>query len=441
MLAGRMHKMINRIMMIAALLTLPVANSWAVLKIDITEGIEAAVPVAVVPFTWQGQTVIAKADVSSIIASDLARSGQLAPVPEKDLIARPASADQVDFKTWRVGGIDHLVIGSVTRQMDKTFLVQFRLFDILKAEQSLGYSFTVKPSQLRSVAHRISDYIIEHLTGLKPVFDSRISYITAEQGGNKGIVYKLHVADTDGYNQQTLLTSPEPIMSPAWSPDGKQLVYVSFENRKSEIYIHDIYTGSRKKLASYEGINGAPRWSPDGNYLSLTLSKDGNPDIYVLNLREKTLRRLTKHWSIDTEASWMPDSRSVVFTSSRSGKPQIYSVAIAKGSKPSRMTFEGNYNANASVSPDGKSMVFVHGEGDTYRIARMLLEDRSVQIITDGPLDESPEFAPNGSMVIYATRQHGKAVLSVASVDGHHKHRLALDAADVREPAWAPSQP
>jgi TolB protein len=357
----------------------------------------------------------------------------------KDLIARPATIEQVDFKTWRVSGIDHLVIGSVTRQLDKSFLVQFRLFDILKAEQSLGYSFTVKLSQLRSVSHRMSDYIIEHLTGLKPVFDSRISYVTAERNA-KQTVYKLEVADTDGFNPQTLLTSSEPIMSPSWSPDGKYLVYVSFENMKSEIYIHNIYTGARDKLASYAGINGAPKWSPDGNYLALTLSKDGNPDIYALNLKKKTLRRLTRHWSIDTEASWMPDSRSVVFTSSRSGKPQIYSISIEKGSSPSRLTFQGNYNANAAVSKDGKSMAFVHGEGDTYRIAQMQLEDRSVQILTDGPLDESPEYAPNGSMVIYAARQEGKAVLSAVSADGGHKHRLALDAGDVREPAWAPGQ-
>ena len=430
----------KRFIMLVTLMTASISNALAVLQIDITEGIEAAVPIAVVPFNWNGQPVPANADVSAIIASDLSRSGHLAPIPEQDLIARPTAVNEVDFKTWRVAGIDHLVIGTVTRQLDRSYQVQFRLFDILKAEQSLGYSFSVSGGQLRSTAHRISDYIIQHLTGLKPVFDSRITYITVEQLKGKAPEYKLQVADTDGYNPQTLLTSPEPIMSPSWSPDGKKLVYVSFENRRSEIFIHDIFAGTRNKLAAYDGINGAPRWSPDGNYLALTLSKDGNPDIYVLNLKESTLRRLTRHWSIDTEPAWMPDSKSLVFTSSRSGSPQIYSIGVAKGSTPSRLTFRGKYNANASVSQDGTSMVYVHGEGDSYRIARMLLEDRTMRVITDGPLDESPEFAPNGSMAIYAARQAGKAVLSVVSADGEHQHRLALDAVDVREPAWAPSR-
>ena len=416
-----------------------IPSSMAVLKIDITQGIEAAVPIAVVPFNWKGVDTLADADVSAIIASDLARSGQLAPVPEQDLVARPATADEVDFRSWRITGIDHLVIGSVSLQVDKSFLVQFRLFDILKSEQSLGYSFTVKRSQLRQISHRISDYIIEHITGLKPVFDARISYVTAEQGNN-GIVYKLEVADTDGYNPQTLLTSPEPIMSPSWSPDGKNLVYVSFENRKSEIYLHNIFNGARDRLAAFEGINGSPQWSPDGKYLSVTLSKDGNPDIYIVNLKTRRLQRITKHWSIDTEASWLPDSRSLVFTSNRSGKPQIYRIGIEQGATPSRLTFKGNYNANATVANDGNNIAFVHGQGDSYRIASMSLNDRSMQILTNGPLDESPAYAPNGSMVLFAAREGGRAVLSAVSADGRHRHRLALEAGDVREPAWSPSQ-
>jgi TolB protein len=433
----RMTRPIYSLLLLVALSLAAMRPALAVLKIDITEGIEAAVPIAVVPFRWQGQGLLPDADVSAIIASDLARSGQLAPVPDQDLIARPVSAEQVDFKTWRIAGIDHLVIGSVTLNPDKTFQVQFRLFDILKAEQSLGYSFNVPRNQLRAVAHRISDYIIEHLTGLKPVFDARISYITVERQTGKS-VYKLEVADTDGYNPQTLLTSPEPIMSPRWSPDGKNLVYVSFENGRSEIFIHNIFDGKREKLAAFDGINGSPSWSPDGNYLALTLSKDGNPDIYVLDLGKRTLRRLTTHWGIDTEASWMPDSKTLVFTSSRSGKPQIYSIPLNGNDNPSRLTFDGNYNANAAVSPDGKRMVFINGDGNNYRVAVMELGTRSMQLLTDGPLDESPEFAPNGNMVIYASRRQGRGVLSVVTVDGGRVHRLALEAGDVREPGWSP---
>ena len=248
------------------------------------------------------------------------------------------------------------------------------------------------------------------------------------------------MADTDGFNPQTLLTSPEPIMSPEWSPDGKRLVYVSFENGKPEIYLHDIFTGAREKVSAYKGINGSPKWSPDGKYLVLTLSKDGNPDIYLLRLKDKFIRRLTSHWAIDTEASWLPDSQSIIFTSSRSGKPQLYTMGIEKGLRPRRLTFEGSYNASPTVSQDGKSVAFVYGEGDVYRIASLQLENRYLQILTDGPLDESPEFAPNGSMVIYASQDKGRAVLAAVSADGRHKQKLALEQGQVREPAWAPKR-
>ncbi len=438
---------IRWLVLLGALLSMP---ALAVLKIDITEGMEGAVPIAVVPFVWRGAKMPANADVSAIVASDLARSGHFAPLPARDLIARPTSPDNIDFATWRIAGVDHLVIGSVRLLADQQLQVQFRLFDVLKAEQSLGYSFNIKASHLRSVAHRISDYIVEHLTGLSPAFDSRISYVTTQQqvqpaakpGGKPATrtVYKLQVADTDGFNPQTLLASPEPIMSPDWSPDGRQLVYVSFEAGQPQVFVHDIFTGARQKITDFKGLNSAPKWSPDGQYIAVTLSKDGNPDIYILRLADKTLRRLTRHWSIDTEASWMPDSRSLVFTSSRSGKPQIYKIGIAPGSRPSRLTFDGNYNANAAVSPDGKSIAFVHGEGNAFRIATMQLEDRAMQVLTDGPLDESPEYAPNGSMIIYAARLKRRAVLAAVSADGRHKQTLALEEGEVREPAWAPVQ-
>lgn len=436
-------KLIAKLMPVCLLLLSIAGESHAVLKIDITEGIEGAVPIAVVSFKWSGVQQLADADISSIVASDLARSGQFAPLPEKDLISKPTTPDEVDFKTWRIVGVDHLVIGTVSLQRDQSFKVQFRLFDILKSEQSLGYSFNVKRSQLRSVAHRISDYIVEHLTGLKPVFDSRISYVIAQQQKTKqgiSIVYKLQVADTDGFNPQTLLSSKEPIMSPSWSPDGKRLAYVSFEQSRPEIFVHNIFNGAREKLASFSGINGAPQWSPDGKRLAVTLSKDGNPDIYVIRLSDKSLRRVTRHWSIDTEASWMPDSRTIVFTSSRSGKPQLYSMNIDNGERPVRLTFEGNYNANATVSGDGRSIAFVHGAGNSFKIASLQLDTKYLQLLTDGPLDESPDFAPNGSMVIYSSQEKGRAVLAAVSADGRHKHKLVLEEGEVREPAWAPKR-
>jgi TolB protein len=325
---------------------------------------------------------------------------------------------------------------------DEQYKVNFRLFDILKGEQLLGYSFSATKSSLRSIAHRISDHIIENLTGLAGAFDARIAYVTAKhvmskQGPGKKIKYYLQVADTDGYNPQTLLASDEPIMSPVWSPDGKHMVYVSFEHAKPEIYIHDIYTAKRKLITSFTGINGAPVWSPDGKKLALTLSKDGNPDIYILNISDKSLRRITKHWGIDTEAAWMPDGQSLIFTSNRSGKPQLYRVSLESNSRPQRLTFEGKYNANASVSKDGAMIAFVQGENNVFRIAVLHADTRFIQVLTDGPLDESPEFAPNGSMILYASQHKGKAVLAAVSTDGRHKQRLALSEGQVREPAWS----
>ena len=247
----------------------------------------------------------------------------------------------------------------------------------------------------------------------------------------------MQVADTDGYNPQTLLTSKEPIMSPVWSPDGSMVAYVSFESGLSAIFIHDIHKGTREKIASFKGINSAPAWSPDGRTMAMTLSKDGNPDIYIISLQTRALRRLTSHWSIDTEAAWMPDSKSLVFTSSRSGKPQLYELSLDKGSRPKRLTFDGNYNANASVSADGKVIAFVHGANNSYKIAVLYTDTRVMQVLTDGPLDESPDFAPNGTMILYASQDKGKAVLAAVSTDGRQKQRLALSDGEVREPSWA----
>ncbi len=408
----------------------------AVLKIDITEGFEGALPIAVIPFQWNGSAKIANADVSAIIMSDLARSGKFSPVAEKDLIARPQKLADVHYKTWRIAGMDHIVIGSVDKQSDGSYQVEFRLIDILKARQVLGYSFKATDKTLRAVAHQISDYIFTQITGLPGAFSTRIAYVTLKRDKN---VYKsrLQVSDTDGYNPQTLLTSDEPIMSPAWSPDGSQLAYVSFESGQAEIFTHNIRTGVRKSRARFKGLNGSPAWSPDGKKLSMTLSKDGNPDIYILDLASGKLQRVTNHWSIDTEAVWMPDGKSLIYTSSRSGKPQLYKQSITGKSKPERLTYEGGYNASASISPDGKFVTYVHGEGNIYRIAVLELATRSSRILTDGPLDESPEYAPNNSMILFASQEKRQAVLAAVSVDGRQKQRLAFTDGEVREPSWA----
>jgi len=414
-------------------------NVQAVLKIDITEGVEGALPIAIVPFKWNGDKAV-NGDVSAIILSDLARSGQFSPLAEPDLIAKPQKPEDVHFKTWRVAGMDHLVIGNVNRLPDGKYQVQFRLFDVLKGKQVLGYSFPASEKTLRSVAHQISDYIFTALTGAPGAFNTRIAYVTVQRDKVNGSVSKLQVSDTDGYNPQTLLTSDEPIMSPAWSPDGSRLAYVSFEKGRAEIYTHNIHTGVRELQSSYPGLNGSPAWSPDGSKLAITLSKDGNPDIYILKLADKTLQRVTNHWSIDTEAVWMPDGKSLIFTSSRSGKPQLYQLFLQdKNSKtrPKRLTFDGSYNASASVSADGKLIAFVQGEGRDYRIAVMTLATKNTVVLTHGEMDESPEFAPNNSMVLFATQEKNNAVLTAVSIDGKHKQRLAFTEGEVREPSWA----
>lgn len=408
----------------------------AVLKIDITEGFEGALPIAVIPFQWNGANKIANGDVSAIVVSDLARSGKFSPVAEKDLIARPQTLSDVHYKTWRIAGMDHIVIGSVTLQPDGLYQVQFRLIDILKAKQVLGYSFSATNETLRTVAHQISDLIFTHITGLPGAFNTRIAYVTAKRD-KKGSSSRLQVSDTDGYNPQTLLTSDEPIMSPAWSPNGSELAYVSFEGGQAEIFTHNVRTGLRKSRSKFKGLNGSPAWSPDGKKLAMTLSKDGNPDIYILSLSDNKLQRVTNHWSIDTEAVWMPDGKSIIYTSSRSGKPQLYKQSVAAKSRPERLTYEGAYNASASVSADGKYVAYVHGEGNIYRIAILDLATKSSRVVTDGPLDESPEYAPNNSMILFASQEKRQAVLAAVSVDGRHKQRLAFSDGEVREPSWA----
>lgn len=408
----------------------------AALKIDITEGFEGALPIAVIPFKWNGAAKEINGDVSAIVLSDLARSGKFSPVAEKDLIARPHELSDVHYKTWRIAGMDHIVIGSVTLQPDRKYQVEFRLIDILKGKQVLGYSFSATPETLRNVAHQISDHVFTHITGLPGAFNTRIAYVTVQRS-KAGISSRLQVSDTDGYNPQTLLTSDEPVMSPAWSPDGSQLAYVSFEGGQAEIFTHDVRSGIRKSRAKYKGLNGSPAWSPDGKKLAMTLSKDGNPDIYILNLAKNKLQRITDHWAIDTEAVWTPDGKAIVYTSSRSGKPQLYKQDVSANSRPERLTFEGAYNASASVSADGKYVAYVNGEGNVYRIAILELATKSSRTLTDGPLDESPEFAPNNSMILFASQNNRKAVLSAVSVDGRQKQRLEFSDGEVREPSWA----
>ena len=412
------------------------ASAHAVLTIEITRGVETGLPIAIVPFSWEGAVAPAQ-NVSDVIEADLVRSGRFAALPRKDFISSPHEDKDVVFKDWRILKAEALVIGSVRLVSPGKYQVQFRLYDVFKQTQLAGFRYTVGSGMLRSVAHQISDIVYEKLTGEPGAFSTRIAYITREEPPRVKPVYKLQVADSDGFNPQTVVRSVEPLMSPAWSPDGNRLAYVSFEDKRSKVYIQNITNGRRELIAEFHGINSAPAWSPDGRQLALTLSRDGNAEIYIMRLDTRALKRLTYDPAIDTEAAWSPDGKDIIFTSDRAGSPQIYRMS-ADGGPAERLTFEGDYNARASYAPNGKLITFVSRQQGNFRIAVMQLDNRSMQVLTDTSLDESPSFAPNGRMIIYATEVRGRGVLASVSADGRVRQLFKFEEGDVREPAWSP---
>lgn len=408
------------------------SSSPAELNIEITQAIENGVPIAVVPFAMSATPV----DISTIINTDLAHSGYFTMLAEQNMLSRPSATTDVRFPDWQALGQNYVVIGQTTPTMGGEYAVQFQLFDVNKGQQVLGYKMSAPASQLRLTAHHISDLIFEKITGKKSVFSGRIAYITSGKQGGKNL-YNLQVADADGFSPQTVTSSSEPLMSPAWSPDGKKMAYVSFERKSAAIYVQTLATGQRVKVAEFPGINGAPSWSPDGTRLALTLSKDGSPDIYVLNLVNRALTKLSNSFAIDTEPSWSPDGNNIVFTSDRGGKPQLYLVS-SYGGEEKRLTFHGDYNARGSFSADGNNIVMVHANGSDYRIAVMDMATRSIDILTSGPNDESPSFAPNGTTILYASKKGRKGFLSAVSIDGKMQQNMTFNDGEVREPAWAP---
>jgi TolB protein len=413
----------------------------AILTIEITQGVDSGLPIAVVPFGVPARERPPQ-DVSGVIEADLARSGRFSPLDSRDFVSRPTQDRQVIYKDWRIIKAEALVIGSVKPAGSGRWEIEFRLYDVYKEKQLAGYTYTVAGDQLRATAHQISDIIYEKLTGERGVFSTRIAYVTRERVG-RGFGYKLQIADADGYNPVTILPSKgllqEPIISPAWSPDGTRLAYVSFEKRRPMLYLQNIVQGTRTRIAEFDGLNSAPAWSPDGTQLALTLSRDGNPEIYTLRLADNRLTRLTDNPAIDTEPAWSPDGREIVFTSDRGGRPQIYRMR-ADGSRVERLTFEGEYNARASYAPDGKMLTLVSGAAGRYHTALLHLSASVLQVLTDTPLDESPSFAPNGRMILYATERAGRGVLASVSSDGRVRQLLKLQEGDVREPVWSPFQ-
>ncbi|WP_213379249.1 Tol-Pal system beta propeller repeat protein TolB [Allochromatium tepidum] len=413
---------------------LPIYSASAQLTIEITGGVEAAQPIAIVPF-GAAEGGIPPVDMAAIIGADLARTGHFRPMPTRDMLDMPTTREEVDFRDWSLLGMNNLVIGRI--EPDPTgYRVSFSLFDVFRGTELAGSSLVSTKSGMRQTAHRIADDIYEKLTGQPGVAATRIAYITSTGSGDN-LTVTLRVADADGYNPQTIVSSAEPLMSPAWSPDGRRLAYVSFENKRAAIYIQELSSGRRELVAGHPGINGSPAFSPDGTRLAMTLSKDGNPDIYSLNLLSRELTRLTDHYAIDTEPSWSPDGQSIIFTSDRGGSPQIYRMA-ATGGAAERISREGNYNGRASYAPDGRSIVMVTRVNGAFRIGVLDPARGVTRLLSRGDLDESPSFAPNGAMVIYAAIHGGRGVLETASVEGGGSQRLTQDSGQVREPAWSP---
>ena len=408
------------------------------LEIDIVGGNASALPITVVPIPYQGSGTPPETDVSKVVRDDLARSGVFRPLPDKQIVQRPTRGTDIDYATWKQLRQDYIVVGRTLDAGDGGYRIEYELFDVARGERLLGQAISVRPNATRDAAHQMADAIYEKITGVRGAFWTRVAYVTAS-GKGKDMRFALNVADADGWNPQVVVRSAEPLLSPSWSPDGRKLAYVSFERGNSAIYIQDIASGARDLVSSFRGINGAPAFSPDGRRLALSLSRSGNPEIYVMDLGSKQLTQLTNHFGIDTEPTWAADGSSVYFTSDRGGRPQIYQVP-ASGGSASRVTFQGNYNAKASVSFDGKKIAVAQGAGSSYKIAVM---DSSLgaarwSTLSPGSLDESPSFAPNASMVLYAAREGGRGVLYEVSADGRVRQRLVLADGDVREPAWGP---
>jgi TolB protein len=422
---------------IALILFFTAQAAQAELEIEIISGNPSALPIAIVPFAWEDPDPEPITTVSEVVSNDLYRSGLFEPMDESDMADRPRDAEDIRFGTWRLLRVDYIVIGSVRPSPDGTgHDIMYQLFDVHRQERLFSQITTVGEGDLRFGAHRVADAIYEELTGVRGAFSTRIAYVTATGLGNDQR-YELVVADADGFGPQSIVGSPEPLLSPSWSPDGNRLAYVSFEQGNSAIYIQNVSTGARELISSGAGINGAPAFSPDGRQLALTLSRTGNPEIFVMDLATGRQSQLTQHWAIDTEPIWSPDGNTIYFTSDRGGRPQIYSIS-ARGGTPQRVTQEGEYNARASIAPDGRKIAVAHGRGNEYRIALWDIESERFTVLTPGVLDESPSFAPNGSMVLYATREGDRGVLSAVSADGSVRQRLILSEGDVREPAWSP---
>ncbi len=410
------------------------AGARAELVIEITHGVDNPTAIAIVPFAWQGAGS-APEDIAAVVDSDLTRSGQFAPVDRNDMLGLPSTQQEVFYRDWRAIQAEYLLIGrvSVSGQMR----IEYELYDVLRQTKVYSGVELGPPNEARMLGHRVSDKIYQQLTGIRGAFATRLLYVAVTRVPGGKDYFRLTLADSDGARPIVLLESREPVLAPTWSPDGREIAYVSFETNRPAIFRQNLQTGAREQLTNFRGLNSSPSWSPDGRTMAMVLSKDGSPDIYLMDLASKQLTRITRHYAIDTEPAWMPDGKSLLFTSDRGGRPQIYRYTLASG-QIERLTYEGAYNARARVAQDGRNVVMVHQINGKFHIALLDLVTNRLQVLTSTELDESPSIAPNGSMLLYATKYRGRGILAAVSVDGGVKFRLPARDGDVREPAWSP---
>ncbi len=404
------------------------SSAYAALEIEISGGGAQQIPVAIVPFA---QSNVGADSISQIINADLKRSGLFRMLETAGMANQPADISQIKYAEWQALQAQAMAVGKVEALPGNRLNVSFQLVDVLKQSQLASVQYNIAPNQLRGTAHKIADVIYQKLSGESGIFASRIAYVAKLNGR-----YALRVADVDGENALTMVSSKEPIISPSWSPDGSKMAYVSFEKKKPIIFIQTL-SGQRSVLASFKGNNSAPAWSPDGNKLAIVLTYGANSQLYTINADGSGLQSLTKSNGIDTEPTWSPDGQWIYFSSDRGGRPQIYKVA-ANGGEVQRVTFEGAFNLSPRVSPDGKMLAMVRNDGGKYRLALQDLSNGQVQLLSEGAQDESPSFAPNGRVLLYATRVGDKGALAAVSADGRVRQRLNESGGDIREPAWGP---